>query len=122
MQQNILEYIKSQRVGVFAIEMPDSSPHAATLHYAATEDASMFFFVTSPHYKKAEALTSKTEARASFVIGVSESDMRTLQMDGVTRMLREDEKQIFTTIYWGKFPEKRAMFEHDLAFVFMPTW
>jgi hypothetical protein len=43
MNKEILDYIKSQRVCVLAVEMMDSSPHAATVHFAHMDNPLMFF-------------------------------------------------------------------------------
>ena len=72
MEQEILEYISSQRVGVIAVEMLDGSPHAATVHFAHTENPLTFIFLTSPTYRKIEPLLKKDSTRASFVLGLEE--------------------------------------------------
>lgn len=124
MNQEILDYLKSQRVSVLAVEMLDGSPHAATVHFAHSGNPLAFFFRTSRDYRKAEALVGKASARASLVIGMAESDMKTLQLDGEVRLLRDDEKEMFNEIYLGKFPEKEAKPDDPkvLNFVFTPIW
>lgn len=107
MKQEILDYIKSQRVGVLAVEMLDGSPHGATVHFANTENPLQFFFETYREYRKAEALFGREISRATFVIGSDESNMKTLQMDGEMRLVKPEEKQIIDDIYLGKFPEKK---------------
>lgn len=124
MSQEILDYIKTQRVGVFAVEMMDGSPHAATVHFASSENPLMFFFKTDRHYKKSEPLFGRPITRASFVIGSSESDMRTLQLDGEARLINKDEEDIFQKTFYGKFPEKSGKPNGDnvVRFVFFPKW
>lgn len=124
MQQEILDYLSSQRIGVLALEMSDGSPHAATLHYANNESGEMFFFKTDRAYRKSEALLSRGIVRASLVIGFSESEMKTVQLDGEARLLEEDTQGLFENVYFGKFPEKRKP-EPDpnaVCFVFTPNW
>lgn len=122
MNQDILNYIASQRLCVLAVEMLDGSPHAATLHFAASADGSTFFFLTSPEYRKTEALRGRPVSRASVVIGVDEASMKTLQMDGEVCVVPESGRSSFDTLYFGKFPEKVGKFANDLAFTFTPTW
>ena len=124
MQQEILDYIKSQPVGVLAVEMMDGSPHAATVHFANSENPLIFFFETDRHYRKAEALLGREVSRASFVIGTDESTMRTLQLDGEIRLLKDEEKQLFNDTYLGKFPKKVKKSEEPstVFFVFIPKW
>ncbi len=125
MNQEILDYIKTQRVGVLAFEMLDGSPHAATVHIANTENPLMFLFETSRGARKSEALFGRAETRASLVVGFDESNMKTLQLDGIARLLKsEDEKKLFQEIYLEKFPNKKAK-AADAKFVmfcFIPTW
>jgi nitroimidazol reductase NimA-like FMN-containing flavoprotein (pyridoxamine 5'-phosphate oxidase superfamily) len=52
MNEQILNFIKSKRVGVLAVQMPDGSPHAATIHFAYEEEPLVFLFETSPETKK----------------------------------------------------------------------
>ncbi len=124
MDQKILDYINSQRVGVLAVEMLDGSPHAATVHFANTEDPLQFYFETYREYRKAEPLFGKNMTRASFVIGSSESDMKTLQIDGEARLITEEEKELFDAIYFGKFPNKKekSLDPKFVFFIFNPTW
>ncbi len=124
MQQETLEYIKKQRVGVLAVEMLDGSPHAATVHFAHTESPLVFYFETYRDYRKAEALYGREVSRASFVIGCDESNMKTLQMDGVVELIKPEEKEIFNLVYLGKFPEKKekSIDPKFVFFKFTPNW
>jgi uncharacterized protein YhbP (UPF0306 family) len=123
MNQEILDYIKSQRAGVFAIEMLNGSPHAATIHFAHVENPLIFLFETHKEYRKAEPLMGKELCRASFVIGSDEKSVKTLQMDGEARiMTSEERKNLFEKIYLTKFPEKKSKAQDSkvIAFLFIP--
>lgn len=123
MNPSILDYIKTQRVGVLAVEMLDGSPHAATVHFAHTENPLVFYFETYREYRKAEPLFGRDKTRASFVIGSDESNMRTLQLDGIIELLKPTE-EVGVSVYLGKFPEKKEK-SKDPKFVFFkftPTW
>ncbi|MEN9582085.1 MAG: Pyridoxamine 5-phosphate oxidase [Candidatus Parcubacteria bacterium] len=124
MKKEILNYIKSQRVGVLAVEMLDGSPHGACVHFAHAESPLIFYFETYREYRKTESLTGREKSRATFVIGSDESNMKTLQLDGHVRLLRDDERQFFNEVYLGKFPEKKAKSQDPkfVFFVFEPTW
>lgn len=125
MNQEILNFIENQRVGVFAIEMLDGSPHAATVHFAHCEDPLLFLFETHKDYRKAEPLLNKELSRATFVIGSDEKIMKTLQMDGEARIMTASEKtDLFEKIYLKKFPEKSSKVQGPkvLTFLFMPKW
>lgn len=124
MDQEILDYINSQRIGVLAMEMMDGSPHAATVHYAVAENPLMFLFETDRQYRKAEALFGREVSRASLVLGFDEKEMKTLQIDGEVKLIEENEREALLATYHKKFPEKVAMAEkHDLVFFTLtPTW
>lgn len=121
---DILNYLHSQDLCVFAIEMMDGSPHAATVHFANSEDPLLFFFETDRTYRKSEALFGRPMSRASVVIGVDGVNKRTLQMDGEARLLKDEEKELFQKIYYGKFPKKveKPASPSPVFFVFTPTW
>lgn len=124
MSKEILDYIKTQRVGVLAIEMMNGSPHAATVHFAHTEDPFVFYFETYKEYRKAEALTGREKSRASFVIGSDESNMKTLQLDGIVELLKPEEMEIYGKTYFAKFPNKLEKYREKefLCFKLTPTW
>ena len=123
-QKEILDFITSQRVGVLAIEMPDGSPHAATVHFAHTADPLIFYFETNRDYKKSEALFGKDLSRASFVIGTDEGTMKTFQTDGSAQLVKAADMEQFKSIYLGKFSEKKDKSKDPkfVAFTFTPTW
>lgn len=124
MNQDILDYIQTQRICILAVEMMDGSPHAATVHFAHTENPLTFFFETANDTRKNEALSGRETTRASMVIGSDESNMRTLQMDGEVRLLKKEEKELFDEIYLAKFPSKAAKAADPKAvfFLFIPKW
>jgi uncharacterized protein YhbP (UPF0306 family) len=122
--KEILEYLQTQQVGVLAVEMLDGSPHGATVHYAHTEEPFVFYFETYREYRKAEALVGRAESRASFVVGADEKTTKTLQLDGVIRLITPKEKETYDRVYFGKFPKKKekSIDPKFLFFVFTPTW
>ena len=124
MDKAILDYLKTQRTCVFAIEMMDGSPHAATVHFAHSENPFVFYFETNKTYRKAEPLFGRPESRASLVVGSTESNMQTLQLDGNARLIKDDELDTYTQIYLGKFPEKQEKSQGAdfVRFLFIPTW
>ena len=125
MNREILDYIKTQRLSVLAVEMLDGSPHGATVHFAHMENPLMFFFETNRAYRKSEPLLQQELTRASLVIGFDESNIKTLQLDGDVRLLKDEENTLFDEIYLNKFPEKTEKMAANpelLPFVFLPKW
>ena len=124
MHEPILNFVRTERIAVIAVEMLDGSPHGATVHFAHTENPLAFIFETSRTYRKAEPMLAHGKTRASLVIGFVEgAGQKTLQMDGVARALSADEKKYEET-YFAKFPQKAEGEDDpdDLFFVFEPTW
>ena len=104
--------------------MLDGSPHGATVHFAHTENPSTFIILTESKYRKAEPLHGRPESRATMVIGFEEgANSRTLQMDGIARLVAREEEH-FKTTYLEKFPNLRGKLEEpdDFFFLFTPTW
>lgn len=122
--EHVIEYIESQRVSVLSFEMLDGSPHGSTVHFAYDPDSNVFFFETSLGYRKSEVLLGKEKTRASLVIGVTESEMKTLQIDGECRILKDEEKELFDKVYFAKFPDKKEKNygKPIVLFLFTPNW
>ena len=110
MQQEVSDYLQSQRVGVLALKMPDGSVNGATLHFAYSEDPFELIFLTSPKSRKGQALQDES-VPASFVVGVSEEEMKTFQVDGEVRVVDAEEVR---EIYLQKFTEKLQRFPDNV--------
>lgn len=124
MNQTILDFLKTQRTCVLAVEMLDGSPHGATVHFAHSDDPFIFYFETNKQYRKVEPLFKNGQTRATVVVGTSEDIMKTLQMDGVLQLLPDSEVDTFNAIYLGKFPEKTEKSKNSdfVRMVFTPHW
>ena len=124
MHPEIPPFLKTQRVGVMAIEMLDGAPHAATVHFAFKEDQSVFVYETSRLYRKSEPLLNRKTSRASFVVGFEEGkNSKTFQTDGEVRLLTDADKALID-YYLATFPEKQAKAADpiNIFFTFTPDW
>jgi uncharacterized protein YhbP (UPF0306 family) len=124
MDQRIIDFLNSQRICVLSVEMMDGSPHGSTLHFAINENPLTFLFQTSRSYRKCEPFFGKDKTRASIVVGVDESNMRTLQIDGEAKLMDPSEEELFNKTYYNKFPEKNKPNPSPdvVKFSFTPTW
>ncbi|MEI6316204.1 MAG: NUDIX domain-containing protein [bacterium] len=124
MRKIIVDYLNTERAGVLAVEMPDGSPHAAAVHFAYCNAPVTFFFETRSTYRKFEALKDDKKSRASFVVGCNDSIMKTMQLDGVVEVVKENEQELFDSVYFEKFPEKikKEKEETIIYFKFTPAW
>lgn len=125
MPKEILDYIQTQKICVLAVEMPDGSPHAATLHFAYSDKTGEFCFMTDKESRKYESLLSKNATRASVVVGFDEANKKTFQLDGELRYVASESDQIFyKETYAGKFSKKAEACddEENGRLIFKPTW
>lgn len=124
MQQQIIDFLNASRVGVLAVKLPDGSPHAATVHFAHTIDPLVLYFETNKKSRKAQGISDSTPVAASFVIGTSEAEMKTFQMDGQLELIKPEEKEQYGAVYGGKFTEKQGKIRNnDVALLkFTPNW
>lgn len=122
MQKQILDYIKSQRIAVLGMQKLDGGPHSATIHFGHIEDPLRFIILTSKASKKCEALVANGKCKASLVLGTSEEDMKTMQLEGDVEFT---EDATILDAYFAKFPEKWDKYSpggHDAFLLFTPTW
>lgn len=125
MNKTILNFLRDQRVAVVAVSLPDGTPHASTVHFSHREEPLAFYIMTDRTYRKCEPLLGGSSARASLVIGMSEEDMKTLQMDGEVELV-SDEVEIarLKPPHFEKIPDaKQYEDDPDTVFLrFIPSW
>src|SRR5690554_4884116 len=86
-----LFFLSTNRVCSLTTLLKDGSPHAAALHYSNTEDPWILYFSTENTSRKCEALLDGGVSKASVVVGFSEEEWITLQMDGEVRIITDPE-------------------------------
>jgi general stress protein 26 len=121
MNQDILDYLKSQKVCVLAVEMMDGSPHGSTLHFAHADEPFTLIFKTDRATRKCEPLFGREKTRATVVVGSNEGDMKTLQMDGMAQLT---EDAALKETYLNRFPGKKDKADGPTVvyFTFTATW
>jgi len=78
----ILNFLKKHPVCSLTTLLKDGLPHAAAVHYSHNENPMQLYSSTDKNSKKCEALLDGNTTKASVVIGFSEKEWITLQMDG----------------------------------------
>lgn len=90
MDKQVLDFLTKNRVSSLTTLLKDSSPHASVLHYSHQEDPFEIFFSCDSTSLKCEALLGRKTTKASVVIGFSEEEWVTLQMDGEVQIILSD--------------------------------
>lgn len=121
MREEVINYLKKERTCVLAVEMPDGSPHAATVHYVHTLDPFQIVFLTEKGYKKAQPFMEKTDVRSAVVIGTQEQEMKSIQLNGTAKVTQD---QDLIDAYYHKFQEKdkKNLTSEDVFLLFTPSW
>jgi general stress protein 26 len=125
MNNKILEFITKHRVCSLTTLLPDGSPHAAALHYSHSDNPLTLYFSVENTSKKCQGLVTGETIKGSVVVGFSEEEWITLQMDGeVKAVLDKNELEKIHKIHYSKHPnsEKHKDFPETIFLAFTPSW
>ncbi len=124
MDSKISEFLTKNRVSVVTTMLKDGTPHASTLHYSHSEDPLMFYFSTQNTSRKCEALMGGKPVLAAVVIGFSETEWLTMQMEGTIWIVPQDKLEEVQDIHYTKLPssEKWKNDPTTVMLAFSPTW
>lgn len=119
MDTRITEFLSKHRVCSLTVLLPDGSPHAATLHFSHSEDPFELYFSTENTSRKCQGLLEGQIVGASVVIGFSEEEWITLQMDGeVQAVLDKNELARIQAIHYPKHPNSEQ-YKNDPTTIFL---
>lgn len=125
MDNKVLEFLAKHRVCSLATLLPDESPHAAALHYSHQGNPLKLFFSTTKSSKKCQTLLEGKISRASIVVGFSEKEWLTLQMDGNVKVILDPkELKLAKSIHYPKHPDSQQ-YEYAPETIFLeftPDW
>ena len=125
MDPRLLNYLSNNWVCTLSVITPDGFPHSSTMHYAHIDEPLTLYFSSDRSSRKCLSLLNGDLVKASVVIGFSDEEGKTLQMDGEVKLLREEsviakaKETLFT-----KHPESNE-FESDPNTVYLefsPKW
>jgi len=123
METEVKDFLRNQRVGCLAVALEDGTPHTSAVHFSCDAECQRLFFQVGKGSRKFNAVNERGKAKASFTIGFSEKEWKTLQIDGDLRLLRVDEDEQFQKIHYLKNPEAKQYRGEDTAYlVFEPIW
>jgi uncharacterized protein YhbP (UPF0306 family) len=117
----VLEFIGSQSIAVETSVSSSGSPQAAVVGFVVTERFEIFFDTVDSTRKVGNLRKSP---QIAFVIGLSESDERTVQFQGVVDEPNGTELEQLKELYFRRFPDGRERLEWPglVYFRARPTW
>jgi general stress protein 26 len=125
MDKKIFSFLKKHRVGALTTVLKNGTPHAAALHFSHREEPFELYFSTENTSKKCEDLLTGKRGNASFVVGLSEEEWITLQMDGeIVIVSDKNELADIQKIHYKKHPSSEK-YKDEPATVFLkftPKW
>jgi Pyridoxamine 5'-phosphate oxidase len=124
MERNeLLTYLRSQRLGVLGTLAPSGEPQAALVGYAVTPDFELLFDTLRTTRKYSNIIGNP---RVSFTIGntAGSGDERTAQYEGVAEELVGETLVRLQPIYFAAWPDgiNRIQWPHITWFVIRPRW
>ena len=125
MEQKILDLLAKERVSSLTTLLTNGSPHSSAMHFSHSIKPLEVYFSTENTSKKCEALLTGEQVKGSVVVGFSETDFETLQLDGVISTVSDQEElKRIKSGYYPKNPHSQK-YENDPGTVFLkfvPTW
>ena len=123
--KKVLDFIGKHRISVLSTVQDDGKPYSATLHYANSVKPLQFLFITEKTSKKCQPLKDEKLHPASLVVGFSEEEFITLQMQGNIQIVSNSKKlQKSWNAYTEKYPQatKRKIDPNFVILSFTLNW
>ncbi len=124
MNPEVLGFLSHHKICSLTTLLLDGSPHAAVLHYSHTTNPLTIYVGTENTSRKMEALVKNKSGKASLVIGFSDEEWKTLQMDGDVHVISPEEAEKIQAIHYKKHPgaEKFKNNPETIFIKFTPSW
>ncbi len=126
MQSSVLqEFLTSHRVCSLTTVLKDGSPHAAAVHYSHHPDPLELYVSTEKTSRKCQALLDGHPTKGSVVIGFSEEEWITLQLDGdVQAIVDPSELRTVHALHYAKHPDAEEYKDDPVTIFlkFIPSW
>ncbi|KKQ92357.1 MAG: hypothetical protein UU16_C0003G0015 [Candidatus Woesebacteria bacterium GW2011_GWA2_40_7] len=124
METKVLDFLDKQRVCCLTTLLEDGSPHASAMHFSHSNEPLEIYIQTENTSRKCQALLSGKDIKASIVIGFSEEEFKTLQMDGNIKIVNPENLNDIHQIHYYKLPDAKKWKDDPatIFLVFKPTW
>lgn len=124
MDRNVQKFLNSNKVSALTVQLADGTLHASAMHYSHWEEPFRLYFSTSNTSRKCQGLLSGEVVPAAVVIGITEADWQTMQLDGSIRVVKPKDIPGMQEAHYAKHPNS-AKFKDDPATIFLeftPEW
>jgi len=120
MDQDLLNFLSKERVCALTVLLNDGQPHSAALHFSHNVGSEFeIYFSTERSSRKCEPLLGGKISKASIVVGFSEVDWKTIQLEGEVYIAEDkDELDSIKAIHYAKHPQSKK-YENDPETVFL---
>lgn len=121
MDQRVADFLVKERMSVMAVDLPSGAPHASAMHFVFQDG--ILYFCTHSNSRKLAGLASGSTS-GSVVVGFSEQDWVTVQLDGqIQKIELPTEKEAIKRLIVVKYPESSKYMDETAVFLkFTPTW
>ena len=117
-----LDFLRRERMSLLCLLLEDGSPHAAAMHFDLQDDPLILYFSTHFGNRKLAGLQAG-RTQASVVVGFSETDWITLQMDGHCEIITPAGSAPAKNLLLAKYPEAAKHISESTVFLkFTPAW
>lgn len=121
----ITSFLSTERVGVLTTLLSNGVPHGAAVHYSFVVDPLLFYFSVDITSRKCEQIKVNKKSKAALVLGVSEKDWRTMQLEGeVEQLTIPSDITSVKAIHYQRNPGSQ-IFDKDPNTIFLrfiPSW
>jgi general stress protein 26 len=125
MDARISTFLSKHQIASLTTLLADGTPHAAAIHFSYRAEPLEFYFLTKDTSRKVEGLQSAARVAASVVVGFSDDELITLQLDGeVERVIDAERIAELQQIHFEKNPDT-ARYKENPAYIFLvfkPRW
>jgi hypothetical protein len=124
MEQNeLLDYLRNERLGVVGTLAPSGEPQAALVGYAVTSGLELLFDTLRTTRKYRNMMANPL---VSFTVGntAGHGDERTVQCEGIAAELSGEPLERLRPVYFATWPDgvERVQWPHITWFVIRPRW
>lgn len=115
--RTLIDAVRREQRGVLATTAPDGAPEAALVGVAVLEDGTLIVNAPSSARKVANL---RRDHRAALVVGAG--PVRSLQVEGIARVLDGDERIPLGQAYDAQLPGSRSLAPGFVVIAIRPEW